>query len=211
MHTLINTSQDPHVGLIEQVNLTGCMVRSVTRHNHRVMGQDGGSEVLTLQHQVLKYGVGRYCHHDQWPGIKRGPQKNCYQNATRLVESDPLRFIYCEGYGNRPDLGIVAGEHAWVLDKEHDYEVIDVTWRKTIGVAYIGIPFRYDYLSEQLRDHRVYGLLDTPWSRWPVRRLPASDWLHPDAALMPRDFTVPDDLPDPTIELERFRQERENG
>jgi len=207
MTDIIRTTIDDkptHVALIEQVNLNGCMIRYTCRLNAKALGRE--EDLLpTLHHQVLRYGVGRYCTADRWSGIKRGPIKNCYQNATRLVETDPDRFIYMEGYGNREDLGVVVGEHAWVLDKERGYEVIDVTWRDTKGAAYLGIPFRFDYLTNHTRKHRVYGLLDTPWSRWPIRSLPAEDWLHPDADKIPRDFIVPDDLPDPTDQLRELR------
>lgn len=199
----IQLPDELHLSLIAQVNMTGCMTRRVYRTNMKVMNKEGDPPT-TIQHRVLEYGVGRYCIANKWTGIHRGPMKNCYSNAARLVLTDPDRFIYMEGYGCRPELGLVVGEHAWVLDKERGYEVIDPTWRNTQGAAYLGIPFSFDYQRQQILEHKIFGMLDTPWSRWPVRRLPASNWLHPDADKLPRDFTVPTDLTDPTTAFDEL-------
>lgn len=197
-------SDQTHLALIQQVNVNACMIRHCNDANARALGADVPI-MPTLQHLVLQHGVGRYCTANKWAGIRRGAIKNCYGNAAQLVYSNPDRFIYVEGYGCREELGLVVGEHAWVLDRSRGFEVLDVTWRNTKAGAYLGIPFSYDYLSKQIAEHRYYGLLDTPWSRWPVRRLPVSDWLHPEAASIPRDFSVPDNLPDHTVGLEAMR------
>lgn len=155
-------------------------------------GNQNSALPRSLVEIVLVCGRGIYCRADRWRGIRRGPLRNCYQNAANLVISDPDRFIYAEGYAVRPDLGIVVGEHAWVLDRHHAHAVIDPTWRNTKGAAYLGIPFSTKYLYSQLAEHKVYGLLDTPWAKWPVRRLPPEQWLHRDAIIP--DFEVPEDL-----------------
>lgn len=193
-----------HEGLIEQTNTRGCMVEYCSRLNAAHFPDAKFPE--SLERLVLRHGVGRYCLADRWYGIKRGQLKDCYPNATRLTSSDPDRFIYMEGYGIRPELGIVVGEHAWVLDRERNFEIVDPTWRNTKGAAYIGIPFRFDYLIRQQRETRQYALLDAYWSGWPIKRLPVSEWLHPEAEQLPRDFIVPDNLPDPTIELARIQR-----
>ena len=185
-----------HESLIQQVHLSACMQNRITRHNAKLIGIDVPRSLHSI---VLQHGIGRYCIANRWFGIHRGRQKLCYTNASGLVLSDPDRFIYMEGYGVRPSLGIVVGDHAWVLDAERGYAVVDPTWRDTKGSAYLGIPFSPDYLTKQLLQHHVYGLLDAPWGRWPVRRLPPADWLHPKVAEIPRDFTVPEDMTDPTI------------
>jgi hypothetical protein len=149
----------------------------------------------TLESIVLMYGRGLYCTANRWTGIRRGPLGNCYQNATHLVMSDPDRFIYVEGYFISPCMSLVVGEHAWVLDRRNDNgdcRVIDPAWRDTKDAAYLGIPFSFDYMMSQLREHHIYGLLDAYWARWPIRQLPAEKWLY--SGTVNSHFEVPDDL-----------------
>jgi hypothetical protein len=151
-----------------------------------------GSSLLTLEEIVLSCGRGMYCRNDRWRGIRRGPLHNCFQNASHLALSYPDRFVYVEGYAVRPDPTIVVGDHAWVLDRQDGHSVIDPTWRGTKGSAYLGIPFRTEYLSAQLGKHKIYGLLDAYWARWPLLHLPVEEWLHEDVVIP--DFEVPEDL-----------------
>ena len=196
--------------LIQQVHISACMMNQIVSHNAKLAGVPVPA-TRSIHSIVLENGVGRFCTANRWFGIHRGRQKLCYTNATRLVLSNPDRFIYMEGYGVRPSLGIVVGEHAWVLDAENGFAVIDPTWRDTKGSAYLGIPFSSDYLRKQIIEHRRYGLLDAPWGRWPVRRLPSAEWLHPKAAELPRDFTVPENMADPTVALETINVHSSNG
>jgi hypothetical protein len=145
-----------------------------------------------MEEIVLANGRGMYCTANVWRGIRRGPLRNCFQNATHLALCNPERFIYVEGYAVRPSLSLVLGEHAWLLDRQNNHSVIDPTWRDTKDGAYLGIPFSTEYLTTQLMEHKVYGLLDTPWSRWPLRTLPPEAYLHKDVIIP--DFEVPEDL-----------------
>jgi hypothetical protein len=173
--------------LVEQVTTVGSLIASCYRANGHPEPR------VTIHSVVLEHGVGRHCARDRWPGVRRGRPKLCYTNAARLVVSDPTRWVYCEGFAIRPSLGIVVGDHAFCLDAANDYELVDPTWRDTRGAAYLGVPFAYSYLRDQLIATRMCGLLDAPWSRWPVLNTPSSIWLHPDAGSIPRDFTVPAD------------------
>ena len=145
-----------------------------------------------LHSVVLAHGVPRLCVRNRWRGVRRGPLRNCFQNASRMVLENPGRWVYCEGYAVRPALGIVVGLHAWLLDAQNGWEVIDVTWRDTAGGAYLGIPFSRDYLARSLAESGVYGLIDCWTARppHPVLRLDPSEYLHRDAGIIPRDFST---------------------
>jgi hypothetical protein len=52
----------------------------------------------------------------------------CFWNSYQLVESDPERFTYCEGYALRATSTGVAIHHAWVLDELG--QVVDTTWAR---------------------------------------------------------------------------------
>jgi hypothetical protein len=198
----IELSDEPHVALIQQVHLTGCMIERVNRHNSKIPGLAGsGITGGSLESIVLRHGIGKICRANRWAGIHRGKMKECFTNAARLVDRHQGRFIYVEGYALR----FMAVNHAWVLDTANNYEVIDPTWRETKDCVYLGIPFSSKYLFDQIGETGYFGLLDTPWSRWPVRRLPSADWLHPDADKIPRDFTVPENMVDLTAELDNIR------
>jgi hypothetical protein len=145
-----------------------------------------------LEEIVLANGRGMYCIANRWRDIRRGPLRNCFQNATHLAIGNLERFIYAEGYAVRPSLGLVVGEHAWLLDRQNNHSVIDPTWRDTKDGAYLGIPFSTEYLINQLMEHKVYGLLDAYWARWPLRSLPPDVWRHKDVIIP--DFEVPEDL-----------------
>jgi len=110
-------------------------------------------------HQQLKYNCysivvryGREFTPVRKPkGIRWGKQKECYDNAFKLMDDD---LIYCEGYAI-PDLAsvVLPADHAWCVDA--DGNVIDNTWR-TPGIAYYGIPFAPRFVRKQI--------LDTGWS-----------------------------------------------
>ena len=174
-------TQDLARSLVEQVRMMGDMTDRCGRP------KDLRYNLHTV---VLAHGVGRLCTRNRWPGIRRGRLKMCFQNATHLALSDRERYVYCEGYAVRPSLGVTVGLHAWVLDCDEGWQVIDPTWRDTAGSAYLGIPFAPAYLCDQLMDNKVYGLIDVWPSRYPVLRLDPTEYLHPDAAAIPRDFNT---------------------
>lgn len=110
---------------------------------------------------VLKLGFGRFCN-GKLPikdGIRRMKARECFSNATHLVLRYPERFIYCEGYGITQVLGFSVGEHAWVLDRDNDYAVVDPTWSNTAGAVYLGLPIRREYLYAKISESGYYGLL----------------------------------------------------
>jgi hypothetical protein len=144
----------------------------------------------TTRGLVLKHGLGWRCRRNRWPGIRRGPLKQCFKNASAMAVFDE-RWIYCEGFAIRYALDIALGEHAWVLDAANNCEVVDPTWRDTKDGLYLGIPFSQTYLQNHLMDRGYYGVLVThDWSVPALFRQPVEEWLHPDAATIPRDFVA---------------------
>jgi hypothetical protein len=150
--------------------------------------QIGIGQPFTTRGLVLEHGIGRRCRRDRWPGVRRGRERLCFQNATQLAAWTE-RWVYCEGYAIRSVLPMVLGEHAWVLDSENGYEVVDPTWRDTKDGLYLGIPINPHYLRRQLVANKVYGLLNLDdFKPPPMFGDPPSEWLHPDVGAMPRDF-----------------------
>lgn len=186
-------TQEMQDGLIRQVHTMGCMIS----YTHRL---NNFTDHKTIHGIVLEYGVGKICHAEEWPGIERGLPKACYFNAYRLMRRNPRRFIYTEGFGCKPSLGVVLGTHAWVLDKKNDYQVVDPTWREIENAAYIGIPFSTEFVTAQRKKRsKEFSILEAYWDDFPIFRLPPDAWLHPEADQIPRDFLVPQDMPDPTV------------
>lgn len=147
----------------------------------------------TLRGLVLNLGIGKFS--DGWipQGISQGEVKQCFANATELMLLNNNRFIYTEGYAIRRNLGIVVGEHAWVLDKDNNYSVVDNTWENPEDSIYLGIPFQEQFVIEAAVKRGYYGLLDDWQNQWPLAREPDnSKFLHPDYDKIPRDFEVPD-------------------
>jgi hypothetical protein len=96
-------------------------------------------------------------------GVSRGTPKECYQNATLLALGN-RKLTYCEGFAIGK--GSIPMEHAWNLK---DDKVLDVTWGE--GAAYIGIPFKTDYLRAALDKASVYGLINAYENDWPLLKM----------------------------------------
>lgn len=195
------TPQENAEGLIQQLNTTDSVMRSCARKNAK--NGFGRGEQLTPHGLVLAHGIGRYCIRDRWAGVRRGRMQMCYKNATKLMTGDPERWIYCEGYAIRGEIGFVVGAHAFLLDRNNGFEVVDPTWRNTKAGAYLGVPINPRFVLHQMIANRSYGLLDN-WPNLPLLSTPVEDWLHSDASSIPSDFVVPQDREDPWRMLEEI-------
>ena len=78
-------------------------------------------------------------------GIKRGRQKQCYENAYALLAQHPT-LTYCEGFVLAEGVRIPV-EHAWCIDEEGN--VVDNTLRDP-SIAYFGIPFDREWAQQQI-------------------------------------------------------------
>lgn len=93
-------------------------------------------------------------------GVDRGQMKQCYQNSTTVVFTDPDRFGYVEGYAYG---GILAVQHAWVLDRT-DGLIFDPTWPEDDDhTVYRGIEFPWEFVCRKMVERGVYGLLGNDW------------------------------------------------
>ncbi|MGW5649117.1 hypothetical protein [Saccharopolyspora sp. NPDC003762] len=75
-------------------------------------------------------------------GVARGPERECYANATHAAESNH-DLVYVEGFG-LPTVMPLGTEHAWCVPFDDD-GVIDMTWPANDGRAYIGLPFTDEF------------------------------------------------------------------
>ncbi len=130
---------------------------------------------------VLTYGLPLIRTSGLPRDIKKGPVKQCYQNATRLMSHNNL--IYCEGFAFS---GLIVTMHAWNLDDKGN--VIDNTWctrgkkLKMEATEYLGIPFSNDFVFKTIRERTYYGVIDD-WSRdFPLLtgNIKPEEFLHPD-------------------------------
>lgn len=145
--------------------------------------------LTTMAGLVLKHGVARYCRTKRLPdGLKKKQIKQCFSNCADTLLHYSRRFIYCEGFAVRGGLGLVVGEHAWLLDGQNDFAVVDLTWRHCAPGAYIGIPFSREYVFKTLWETRCYGLLDNP-KRWGQPWWNEGGFLHNDAGAIPNEFS----------------------
>ena len=86
---------------------------------------------------------------------RRGRVKQCFGNATRLVERYPELF-YVEGFAARHDLPIEF-RHAWCEDC--DGNVIDPTWRGVCNKdLYMGIPIPEDLHRKLMLKNNCYSV-----------------------------------------------------
>jgi hypothetical protein len=188
--TEVMSRPDYAKSLVRQLQGMDTMIKSVNERNGHPIKE-------TLHGVVLNHGIGKFG--SRLPaGLRKLTNRLCFSHAADLMLRNP-RYVYCEGFAIRTSLGIVVGEHAWVLDRERDWMVIDNTWERPIEGIYLGIPFTHDFVIRCMmgRDaegneigNRVYGVLDRYDLKWPVLREPPENWLHQDADQIPRDFEV---------------------
>jgi len=141
---------------------------------HRKADHHGVSEwpFQSMEGFILHYGV-------HWTpaalpkGFKRMEIKQCYRNATLLLEDDE-DLAYCEGYA----CGIIPVHHAWCVTP--DGRVIDPTWNP-VGTAYIGVPFDTQFILERLQTAGTYSVIDDWQDTFPLLRgeVGPEDFLHP--------------------------------
>lgn len=80
----------------------------------REMFKQLGTPTWVLQEFVLRHG--RSCAAQPLPKRFRMRQpKNCYWNAQAVVDRNPGRYWYCEGYVQREELPIPV-LHGWAVD-----------------------------------------------------------------------------------------------
>ena len=87
---------------------------------------------------VLREGT-TYTRLGSTKGHPMGVPKRCYANATRLVDGNPGRLTYVEGFAMSGEVGI-AVEHAWAVDGAGS--VVDTTWPDSDASprVYVGLP-----------------------------------------------------------------------
>lgn len=130
------------------VTLVAAMARGVERRG------DGSRRYACTHSFVLEHGrLWRYDQHDRLQTF--GEARQCYMNAAKLaIHGDWL--TYCEGFAMVEGLSLPF-PHAWVVGL--DGEVVDTTWRNPGARAYLGVPFRTDYLLRAVVARETWGPL----------------------------------------------------
>ena len=97
-------------------------------------------------------------------GVRKRRLGRCFSNAWQLVESNPGKYIYVEGFA----LSIIPMEHAWCIDRQGN--IIDPTWHDGRGSQYFGVPFKSDFVRATILERERYGVL-TNWEHgYPLLR-----------------------------------------
>ena len=85
----------------------------------------------------------------------------CFMNAAKAALMDRC-LTYVEGYA----AGLIPIIHAWCVTARG--EVVEVTWEDGVGVEYYGIPFKKEFLRDELLRNKHYGLIDQWHNKWPL-------------------------------------------
>jgi hypothetical protein len=89
-------------------------------------------------------------------GVKRGPQNECYSNATKLVLQHP-ELTYAEGFAENSNIQGIAFAHAWAVTE--DGKVVDPTWDNPEKSTYFGVKYdRKAYLKAVFKQ-KFYGVI----------------------------------------------------
>jgi hypothetical protein len=88
---------------------------------------------------------------------RKGPERQCYMNAAKVVMCDADAVAYVEGFVINPDLPIPI-HHAWV---SYDGETAMDPTLDSANREYFGVSFTRKELVRELRKTKIYGLLDT--------------------------------------------------
>lgn len=91
-------------------------------------------------------------------GANLGPPKQCFKNAGTLVLESPWRYIYVEGFAVPSEAIPLPFAHAWVYDIT-TAQAVEVTWDE-VGVEYLGLPVKFDFLRGMVLARDVWGILD---------------------------------------------------
>jgi hypothetical protein len=104
-------------------------------------------------------------------GIKKGPERSCFENAGKVATRSAASLVYVEGFA----LGVIPVHHAWASDTGGN--VYEVTWRtrdKTeediAATAYFGVPFNAAFVLRIMSETKLWGILDDVKRDWPVLR-----------------------------------------
>lgn len=115
----------------------------------------------SIEQFILKEGQ-EYRYEDRPAYIPKMPDKQCYQNAFKLIQ-DQSSLTYVEGFAT----AIIPIAHAWCVDSKG--VVIDPTWQD--GRDYIGVPLPFNLVMHVTFIRGVYGVIDDWENQWPILRL----------------------------------------
>ncbi|GGB13913.1 hypothetical protein GCM10011491_46940 [Brucella endophytica] len=92
--------------------------------------------------------------------IARGPAKQCFDNATKVLISrlaaGDTAIRYAEGYAM--DMGLpIPIQHAWLVDADNN--VIDPTWCDAPDNLYFGIVFETKFVLDMIGIKKSAGIL----------------------------------------------------
>lgn len=82
----------------------------------------------------------------------QGAPRECYRNAGTLALAHP-ELTYVEGVAT----SFIPTAHAWCVTPAG--QVVDPTWANPGQCAYLGIPFKTEFLKRRLVDTEVWGII----------------------------------------------------
>jgi hypothetical protein len=133
-------------------------------------GNNGPFPYHCIEDFLLQHG--RFFAPQRLPqGIKKGPERQCFENAGKVATRRGSSLFYVEGFA----LGVIPVHHAWASDTEGN--VYEVTWQTRdrteediAATAYFGVPFNADFVLRAMSETKRWGILDDVKREWPVLR-----------------------------------------
>jgi hypothetical protein len=122
------------------------------------MMAEAGIKVEMSQDMFILKNAILFERGDRPEGIDQGEMKMCFKNASELALWNP-RYIYCEGYA-MPGTIPLPMHHGWCIDTETGL-VVDPTWED--GFNYFGVPFKTEFVRQELLRREQYGVIDMNW------------------------------------------------
>lgn len=87
---------------------------------------------------------------------KRKTAKQCFANSQAELMDNPDKFTYVEGIAIQPSIGLPI-HHGWLVDKEG--KVLDLTWKEPESAIYLGVPFDYKFVLDNMIKSKSYSSL----------------------------------------------------
>jgi hypothetical protein len=144
---------------LESSEAAMALLREHMRFKTSLMPTRDGASIESLLMKHGKEWMGR----KRPKGLRKMRDKECFVNAQMLAVFHPDEYTYCEGLAH----SIIAVNHGWVIDR--DGNIIDPTWRDPHKCAYIGVPFKTEYIRRVItKTGHWISLWDNYMQMWPL-------------------------------------------
>lgn len=121
---------------------------------------------IDIHDLVLRHGQSYYPGPQCFDPIPRSCFARSYEIATRRNS----KWLYVEGYAINTRVGLPVA-HAWITPTDSKERLVcELAWETDPGNAYLGIPFKAEYVKRIYREskRRYFSVLDAWWAGYPL-------------------------------------------